>query len=48
LENVCQFQLKVYKIIYLQNTVPRGDAIPFEIKGVTVGLANYEIENETI
>ncbi len=33
--------------IYFKNTVPRGDAIPFEIKGVTVDLANYEIENET-
>ena len=34
-------------IIYLQNTVPRGDDVPFEIKGVTVELANCEIGEES-
>jgi hypothetical protein len=34
-------------IIYLQNTVPRGDDVPFEIKGVTVELANCDIGKET-
>jgi hypothetical protein len=34
-------------IIYLQNTVPRGDDVPFEIKGVTVELANCDIGEET-